>query len=468
MTTTKFDNPWGNAGDLGDAIKTAKQDSGFTNLDKPTYQRLNKLLNRSETKQNQIITEGPNGTYDNATDVGGMIATGLWDENWGVVDESGGKNLFNIAGVTALTQVQSYIDSDEVRHVLFADYQANKIHSLNATTEVTTSSTDLSTNFPAASGNWVLQSFVTDGTHVYCCFRDTGDNTGRMQSFLISDWSEHIAWPSTGVALATGSVLYNTYVRNLCFANATQIAIAQTGVACVTNASECIKLIAIADGTLVATGGAGDCPAANGNIPTGQICSDGTNLFFSVDSGTTPVFALCTATIADLTAGTGGTGYPLSKSQTAVLCSAGKMIFSAVNNTTPAKSTGVLSMGNASYATLDVMSPGEDPNTLNPEDIIYGGVIDMVFDGSNLWLMTPITGNGGSQYGLLKIDTAKFSGTSRSTSPYWRTLIDVTNGVTFLTDNIHRSMTFDGRDIWTSSDSVTFNITRFPLAMLRG
>lgn len=465
MTTTKFDNPWGNAGDLGDAITTAKQDSGFTNLDKPTYQRFNNLLNRSETKQNQIITEGPNGTYDNATDVGGMIATGLWDENWGVVDESGGKNLFGVGGSTGLKETHSYIDSNGVRMVLFLNTTGEQIHSLNTITEAFTTSGDLTTALSTPVGTWQLNSFITDGTYIYCLFRDSGDDSGRVQSFLISDWSANIAWPATGTGLTVGAIA--NINKSMCFANSTHIAIAQTAIVCVTSGSECLRLITIADGT-AGIDGAGDCPTANGNKPTGQICSDGTNIFFGVDSGTTPVNATCSATIADLTAGTGGTGYPLTTSSPTVICSAGKKIFSALNDSNPAKTDLVVFVGDSSDCFIDAMSPGEDFKASTPNNIIYSGAAEILFDGSNIWILTNVNGNSIAQGALIKIDAAKFSGSDRSVNTYWRSLMETTNGANFLTDDTYLSATFDGRDIWATSNAGSGEIARFPLAMLRG
>jgi hypothetical protein len=479
MTIEKVDGVWAETGDRDETITAAKKTAGFVGGDQPEIEIWNQLIGRGDDMRNRIVEERLNSYYDGATDHKNMLTTGLWDDSWGTI--LGGANYVN-AGKGFLCV---FYNADSNPRLLVTDGGAgNEIYLKTIdprSLSVESTSHDISADLSTPTGVWTAQSICTDGTHAYVVFTDGGNNW-RIHSWKISDWTENSGWTATGTALpGTGTkITSDTKNTKAIIASSTKLAVSNVHNVISASTSAAISIVDISDGTITSSG-AGDAPTGISAQATGGLCSDGTNVFFSVYDGTNTAY-LCSATIANPQAGCGGTNFPFQDSSTVIahweLCSCGPQLIAAVARYTaiPSNTDTAIRVFDDSDADLDYVVFGQVTRTptQSVDEWIYDGdsYPSCTFDGLNLWINALTTdASSDRQSVLLKIDVAKFSLLDRNDEKH---LEQVLSGGPFIvrpdldvsSDSDRTDIAFDGRDIWVylNSDS---DLRRLPLALLR-
>ena len=462
MTIDKIDNVWANSGDCEDFSTTdpagTKQDTGYVGGDQPEIERFNELFRRQEQRINDIVQERINTFYDGSTNYRKQITTGIWDDSWAHMKDSANTITDICADICVYFPSTTEI---ETRLLTLATDKKIYVYDTRDLSLLDTSH-DLTTDLPSGSGQtWVPQSMCTDGTHIFCTFRDTVTNKNQINSWLIEDWTENTGWTPGGTQLS-GT---NSWTA-LIIADDDFLAIADESITISAASSAAIVLIDRSDGTIDSSG-AGDAPTGL-SLTAQKLCSDGTNIYFIADdSGTNTV--LCSATITNVQVGCGGSNYPLTIGtgvQYAIV-SCGDTIVSMI---TGAYNTNTVFVSDSSDADLDKLIGGQDsqgtPITVDNYFMCYP--VNGCFDGINVWFISSIDRGGypDDRYSLIKIDVASLHRYDPITV---RQLIDV--GVSYSIDvqpsggaNDTDRVIFDGRDIWT----YTFGtIQRLPLALFR-
>lgn len=488
MTIEKTDGIWAETGEVetSTTLTAAKKTAGFVINDQPARQRLNYLINRIDTKIDEIIQERVNSYYDDATDHQKMITTGIWDDPWGVTSETA--NTISSGATKQFRDMCVFFSSDNTPRIMLLDNANCKIEVWNPRTLASVITTNaLTDDLPSGGGQtWEPHSFCTDGTYVYVLFADTNaaPDTHQIQSWLIdesaADWSVHTGWAATGTALTgTGDtdgqifMADDDYVACLC---------RWTTVTAVGSAA--IIIVDKTDGTFnAASSGAGDCPTAD-SVEPAYGCSDGTNIYFLTNPGTSTDCYVCSATIANPQVGCGGTDWGTHTVSTpmysAGIISCGKMIVSLWKRNTGQVATDVVMLTHlSSDADLGIITRGKDAADLIGDHICYDDGLATVFDGVNLWIMTMFDNDtaANGQYGVLKLDVAKLPAIDVNVD--WQ-LTDLISGNFIIVpdDNIgageggYRQIVFDGRDVWAmpesnASQDNSGKIYRLPLALLR-
>ena len=418
-----------------------------------------------------------------------MISTGLWDEGWGVSNDSA--NVIEGGSTKAYKDMCVVFNAANQPRLLVLDATNTKIEAwdprtLTLSTDLVTSP-DLSANLPSGGTEvWEPYAMCTDGTSVYAMFKDTDSspNVHRIQAWNIAAWTVKSGWDSVNGTLLprSGNPPGMSYTRdgNVIIAiNDSRLATANCWVSPNTQ-GELVSIINIANGVIQASG-EGDAPAGlfTGSIVDNSICSDGTNVFFTVvDAGSS--IQTCSAQIGNPSIGCGGTGYPYSNPglpyrACSVSCNSSFMI--SVFGGRSALELAIITH-NSGNATLDRIMVGQNSySTPLPGDkYIMKDPCSASFDGTNLWVLSPVESDSvgvGDVYVLVKIDAARLSA---SPMDHGRQLDDIVCGV-YLVPNITdygsgtvgRSCKFDGRDMWvlpTPWPSVqnSGKIYRLPLA----
>jgi hypothetical protein len=187
---------------------------------------------------------------------------------------------------------------------------------------------------------------------------------------------------------------------------------------------------------------------------------------------------LCSATIADLTSGCGGTNYPYSvEGEINGMTNCGPNMFAfTMTHATPGNGDVVLRTANATDADLDFVMRGLDGAAHPGAGICMNNPYDMVFDGLNIWFSADLDNNAGNnQLVAVKVDIAQLSlvdtNQIRSLTDISKTfIISPTTSKGFT--SIRQKIAFDGRDIWVvgeygagqTNSGKTF---RLPLAIFR-
>jgi len=201
---------------------------------------------------------------------------------------------------------------------------------------------------------------------------------------------------------------------------------------------------------------------------------------------------IASATIADLTAGSGGNGYPFTQvssagAEVSRLCALGEggMVASSNYDAARIATSYVLRTHDASESSLDKILLGEDTAALSGQFISWNDMCayDMVFDGLNLWAFHSVIRDSvntpANMSVVLKIDVSKLAGVSTVdrhmrigdiSSVYF--MDSGTQDAFSTTKYKYCSMSFDGRDVWCVLDPASGNtnsgkIFRLPLALLR-
>lgn len=297
---------------------------------------------------------------------------------------------------------------------------------------------DVSAGFDPAS-SWHLKGICADGTYCYVAAIPSGvtlDNTRYyVQAFDLATWNVRVGWPTYGVNAAGNGGF--AYPCDLIIANGTYLAIGDAYYS-----MPDLYLINRATG-VVASSGHGD------RDTTGYLeglCSNGTYLFFSVSGH------LCSASIANLSVGCGGTNWPYTTSGaiSRIACR-GDLV--AVCHGGTSAIVEVARVQNAKYATITLA---------NNTPYAHG----VAFDDTSLWIRaTRLVGSTRRQemvqcalQGLIPENSTVAATLSLPTGAY--------NSRIFDTDLVHPTapdgmdLRWDGRDLWIPGEA-TATATEF-------
>jgi len=465
---------WGATGDVTEP-SSVKRDSGWVAAEQPRHDWFNWVDNAQSNKINEILDEGFNMHYPAAADVKSMLMTGLWDESWGITEDT--LNIIDSGATPAFADMGVWFNSDDEPNIVILDATLNKIEVWDARARtLSDTSPDLATTDYLPAGTYIASSMAIDAANAYVIFRETTANPDEyfIQAYDIASWDIVSGWPAAGTQLSGAADTKNGKVIN---ASSTKLAVACDWVTISSSASTAISIIDKADGS-ISTEGAGDAPTGVSAVADPKIASDGTNIFFGV-YGTGQGY-ICSATIADATSGCGGTGYPLTWPTAASYCnsltSCGPSMFvSGWRKGTPLVGDIVLGSHTAANVGGDRIKRGINSQAIDGDEYICDGIYDAVFDGINIWLFTVIDNlASGASMALIKIDAAKFSGIVGTS----RDLSDITDSVFMMNPgsaagNYPTSgLTFDGRDVWFLRERAanlpnSGTIRRLPFARFR-
>jgi hypothetical protein len=507
MTLTKNVHPWANDGtqESDTTLTNTKRDTGWVGGDRPSKERFNRIQYDIDNDLNQIKEEVPTSysTINSVAVQEAMISEQLWYINLGVT--SNAANEFCSAGSSLRSYVElcSFFDPDTNSPMILAlDQTTCKVYvidprALNPGYEPSIDSSDLlSDDLPSGSGQtWIPVSMACDNTYVYIIFRDTNasPDTYQIQSWDVATWDVNPGWASTGTALpVTGDPVY-TSVRpsKVIVASSSKLATLNCPATITANTTAAVSILDKTDGSIDASG-AGDAPTGVTARPYGSIASDGINIYFMVYEASTPSCYLCTATIADPTAGTGGSDYPLQNSGAyyGLVCAIGGLVVSCYSTTYASEDPSdlVIRTHKSTAADLDYIYRGQNPYSTPAEaqNYLYTRPLAMCFDGINIWIYctNQLVDSGATYYrtGLLKIDAAKLLESNQDHSTFKRQLTDVAIGPFLINGRAARtntsantaymSIAFDGRDIfcnWDVEVSQTYSgrLYRLAKAILR-
>ncbi len=485
MSIFKFDPKWAATGSIESPVPDDnKITEGWVGGEQVEIGRLNWLQDRLEDKINLLIEESVNSFYNDAADPQSMISTGLWDEPWG-----SGVDSLNVidAGTTSRgykSMCVYFTALNEPQLLVLNIFGAN-----NITVEVwdprtmtlTDTSGALADDLPSGSSeNWIPESMCTDGTSIYCVFTDTNPapDEYRYQAWDIATWAVKSGWAATGTAgpsTGTTGVGGQKYAK-IIMASSTKLAVMNRCQALTASSSAGISIVDITDGTIDASG-AGDATTSANNYASAGMCSDGTNVYFVAINTSTNATQLCTATIADPTAGTGGTGYPLTVSaaqSTSVLVACGPDLIVSVQNGA-ADTDIVLRTHDSGTADLDSITMGQDSQAtpVDGDVFIMGDPTGICFDGINIWIYSHSVIASTTTGVLTKVDVSKLLLRNATTS---RQMSSIGNMFFIDPDTAATKqdvpVIFDGRDVWVATESASGatnsgKIHRLPLALLR-
>jgi hypothetical protein len=486
MPIEKVDGVWAETGTREPTLTDAKKTTGFVGGDQPEIERFNELIGRSDDKLDEIIRERVNTHYDGSADHQLAISTGIWPDAWAMGGEAA--NTISAGGTKEIRDLAVFFTSAGYPRLLLLDNANTKIEVWDPRALSNTDTSDaLTDDLPSGGGEvWECVSMATDGTSVYCTFKDTNaaPDAHRLQAWDISTWDVKTGWAATGTALSgtgNGPIVADCRDSKVIVADATNLAVS-CGWTNITAAGDpAIQLFLMSDGSAVRDG-AGDCTTGVNLYPAEDLVSDGTNIFFIAGDAANST-KLCSATIADLTAGSGGAGYPRELSTAtangARLCNVGADHFaSVVIGDTAAAATIALRTHDSSAAARSDFKLGIDSSAAaitGDEIVMDQGCWSMVFDGINLFALTDVNNLAGHTLNAVKVDAGHFKkGAAPTTDIQWTDICSVYSlhsGVSPI-EGVYQNIIFDGRDIWASIDpraSQTHSgkLYRIPLAALR-
>jgi hypothetical protein len=469
-------------------ITQTKVETGFVGgeeADRPYIDTFNLLFNRSESAIDSIIQEGPGSWYPRSANVNDMITTGLWGtETWGTTGDA--TNIIDSGVATSeFRDIAVYFTSDNEPRLLVLDNALLKLQIWDPRAKTLLSTSDDLSDDLDTSGTQVYEahSMCTDGTYAYVTFSDTNATPDEhfIQAYTLADWTAHSGWPANGTQLSnTGNASGNERESRVINADADYLAVACTWEVIAANTDEAIAIVDKSDGSLT-TEGAGDAPTGVSAQAIDSICSDGTDVYFTVIGGGSQY--LCTCSIADATAaGAAGLG-PVSLGTTTssdICIISQEMIFvclyaSGTSVTTNIVGTIPLSgSGGANFVDLGQNTKGT-PDT--GDQYVLRDAWGCTFDGINVWIYGRIFDTNSKEV-LIKIDAAKLSATSWNTdyqigdicSQFFVLPANEETGTP--TSSRWRTCKFDGRDIWMNVDpaaSQTYSgqLARLPMALIR-
>ncbi len=489
----KFENVWANSGDTEEPTDE-KKDEGWVGGNRVPAEYLNFVENLVETRINELadrINTSNDGSTNAVTQ--SSIATGLWTDPWCLTSDT--DNVID-GGDKAYTDVCAYFNADGEPRLLVLDDEDTTIEIWNPRTLTSViTSNDLADDLPAAGATWEVYSMCTDGTYAYVMARDTNasPDTHQIQAWEISEsssnWTVRSGWAATGTALPGTGNGQSTRLRDgtIIVASSTKLATSNHWTVITGSSAAAISIIDITDGTIDASG-AGDCSGTTRQV-MGSIASDGTNIFFTAEDLSATNGFLCSATIADPTAGLGApASYPLDLSdywQGGMTTSCGTNMIVTFRSWDPGgvpnATDGFIRVHNSSDADLDYLVLGQDSQgtPVRGDDSHFAYCLDICFDGMFIWALVQVDNGGGDNFAVLGLDVTRLSLLDTTSN---RQLIDVTKGPYFIAPDSaadymattqKQSCTSDGRDVWCiieprSGQTDSGKIFRLPQARFRG
>lgn len=481
-TLLPIDTIWGEDGDRmsgeggqpnppSDSKRSTGHVRGFLKSDELN----NNLYELGELAQ-MLISERAASYYDQVTptQAKSQISTGLWEQDWGSVENSNNSvnsgdpndtyrdcciafNTFNEPLLLALNNADSNIHVYNPRTLTFL-----------------TTSGALTDDLPSGGGEtWQFYSMCTDGTSVYVFCTDTNpaSDTHAVQAWDISTWDVKGGWPATGRALTGVGTRTTNAGKDIAVVDSTYLAVCNSWTAQSTSATACVELLQLSDG-VIDDAGAGDMGSG---YSAQTVASDGAYLYVIADNAGS--VQLATLTISDLTTGSGGTGYPLaigSNTNTKVV-SCGSLIVTADGSDGAGASDIVIRVHNSSDAVLSYVLRGQNASgtPVTGDKYIYKSCTDITYDGVNVWFTSTVDNlsGGGDSVAVFKIDVGKLF-------PYltdrYMNISDLTGCIlaTPVTESTWNPTCFDGRDLWFLTNKGALGtysgyMHRVPLALLR-
>jgi hypothetical protein len=314
----KFAKRWASSGSKAnpDTAVVNKTITGMEDDDQFPMEWYNWQNDRVEQQLDRLVLRNPGPASPGLTRdqlvQGRFSAAGQDGRSWGNMFDAVNTLSYGTIGIRAVDIYYPADDPDtatyEAPRLLVLDSSNNKILEYNTGDQSTRDSGALG-DLPTGGGQlWAPTTMHSDNTFVYVMFADTVTNAKRMQCYQLSDWTKASGWPATGIAIGTGTLPYggdriitidDTYI---CAIDSDRVITAASTAA--------VYLIQKSDGTITDSG-AGDSPTGLSLKAFSGLASDGTNVYFSVFDGTVSG-KLCSASLANLQTGSGGTGYPLS------------------------------------------------------------------------------------------------------------------------------------------------------------
>ncbi len=440
--------------------------TGYVAGEQPVAKEMNWLIGETIDKVNDVIEDQTISGFSDDVGMDPIIQKYIaadGDAGWSQAHDA--PNVIDHGTANAWVDLCAHVTTAGVRELLALDGNSScQISRFDALTGALNGvSGDLSTgNLPSGGGeDWVPECMCSDGTTVYVMFGDQNaapNQTYRVQAFTISTWASK--WGGTGTALTgTGAMQPANNHGGIVVASATQIATANSWVSWVNNSTECVTLIGMSDG-VIDDEGAGDMPSGYAI----DVTSDGTNLYI-ITTG----HDVCTATLADLTAGVGGNWPYLTATASIIdILHTGKLIIASWGAT-----AGILRLFTSagSYSIV---------NTGDTAVIELGG--ELAWDGLCVWERCQIDVDGNARTAVARIDVNSCCHIAAGTEATTATAEKLMKTVMILDPDTvaaaaHQSspICYDGRDIWVVGDqrdlgdggTLSGKIYRIPKAVLR-
>lgn len=456
MPIQTIDN-WADLGSISEPT-TAKKALGWVDGESPPAAYENWVQNDTREKINELVVDSPDSIGHFVTEQSLQMK---YYPSGGEMPAGPGLYLMDASDNT-----KNYVDlitwrnSDGEKKILALDHDGCTIDVFDAETLSLESENDISAGFGVADNAYLPQSMCTDGTYVYVVAVDgvppSANCDGKIQAFNIATWAVHASWPATGRQMDDAA--HNNFhqedwmLNHVIFANTTTLAVVQSWLRVTGAGINAIQLVAVADGAL-GLAGIGDSPTGTHVRPTGQIASDGTNLYFSTYDEDTTTSYLCTATIADPTTGLGGI-FPNSYADQKIadIMFAGEYLYVTFFNDTTYMPDSILEVhyGGAITHYIEGATVSGGGGSIEVE---IGG--PMVYDGRYVWARLGLQDSGHFSNVIAKLNPLQpFSPmpitnpglyiTHSLTEKY--TAEDYTNSTDY--DNYMGRALFDGRDIW--------------------
>ena len=440
------------------------------------YKGLNKVLNRADSRINDIIERGPKTLRKSAARVD--VIRNLYTPDNSFSFGISPSNKIDTGDSTKIYYRPAPALINNERKILFNNYDLSspgEIDVFDVTTmTLETTITGLESGLPTDGGleAWCTCKVICDDTYAYVLFEDRGAgsvylDTTRLKAFLLSDWSPHTGWPTAGTAVGgdgKGS--------SICFANSSHLVVSDGSLTVNNNTDAGLNLIDITDGSIIDSGCGDITGITDGQVS--RLCSDGTNIYFIVTDTSTRI--VCTATIADLTAGVAVGSWPISITFSPghagdIACGGGYIcVVSSATITNYVR-----------YSTVDqgigmtlALSPADDETIDNP------GLFNVCYDGFNFWARGLRESGGTTRHAIFKIDLNRACRVGETLLNNDFNIIswfafDIDSGTTHSTTigTLEEAyLVSDGRDIWfpghpADSDDLSGIVYRLPKTALR-
>lgn len=397
------------ARDLGYVVKPddVKLQGGWVGGDQPPASYENWHNSQQDMRINKLSdgTEGyPDGmTWDDIVAKRFDISAEVYPANVSI----------SLSGTPDVTEIcihrrddQSYAHRDHTYYLVLAENNA-EIICVDAETHTTVQTIDVTTGLGA--GTWEANAMCVDAEYVYVVFTETGATTHWVQAYQIdldsATWAVKSGWPANGTQLidiSTPPTVVGQKQAGIIHADNTSLAIASCWRQTVSSSAHAaIQLINKTTGAISSSGG-GDVGSIGSNvIITGQLTSDGTNIYYGVYAPSGGLGFVCTATIASLTTGSGITGYPFTQSSpdsyaVGDIMAIGDKVYASWTSRTILTSSAAPSGVNAGYITVGSSTAASHrrivfTSTVYSDDRyrrMSHSFGRMAFDGLHLWVYT--------------------------------------------------------------------------------
>jgi hypothetical protein len=456
----KFLNVWASNGDTGTAPSTDKQKTGFVRREKPTRQRFNWLFNALQTRTNRL-TDWTANVCEHSTDREYEVASGLYT-NW--VNLSGTNNRIDLGSGVNANAINCCFVSGKPK-VIVLDTTGNKFFLIDAeTATIDAQSGDITAGITGSSINAV--NFCTDNRSVYVVFSTS--TVARVGKFTIPGFGYDASWPSGGVPL-TGTWA-DRGRPGIKMVAENKVAVACPWITVTASTSAAIQVL-YADTGNVMDVGAGNCSTSNGEYPTGELGSDGANIIYSTQGGSSPTHSICGCEVDAPSTGTDGPDFPVGNVYPVRLVSACDSVVGIPDNPDASDSDYMAIRIRSSYAFFDAILAGTADNGKTAKESHFGGCNSVVFDGINIWISTKIKyGSSSYSYALISFDYAMFRSYASGASLTRHDMTSLskpailTSGASEMSSN-GAYIASDGRDIWEAGGGRYIN--RLALAVRR-